>query len=208
MLKIWGRASSANVMKVLWVCDEIGEKYERIDWAGPYGGNDDPKYRAMNPSGRVPTIEDNGNVIWESNTIVRYLCDTRHANALYPTDPAKRTEVERWMDWQLAHLGGAVTPLFMGYVRTPPEKRNAAALEKARLEAIPTVRIIEDWFAHQGTQYLAGNAFTIADIPVSIFIRRWLAFPIERPAMPKLEAWYDRVKTRPGFVAHVAVPMT
>ena len=208
MIKIWGRASSANVMKVLWCCTEIGEPYERVDVGGPFGGNDDPKYRAMNPNGRVPTVEDKGIIMWESNTIVRYLCATRLATWLYPADPGQRTHVERWMDWQLAHLGGAVTPLFMGYVRTPEEKRNPAALEKARKDAIPVVQVIEDALAHQGSKFLAGDALTIGDIPVAIFIRRWLAFPIERPAMPLLEAWFDRVQTRPGFVEHVAVPMS
>jgi glutathione S-transferase len=207
MLKIWGRATSANVMKVLWCCTEIDEPYERVDIGGPFGGNDKAEYLTMNPNGRVPTVEDRGNVIWESNTIVRYLCDTRGAEEIYPRDPARRTEVERWMDWQLAHLGAAVTPLFMGYVRTQPDKRNPTALEAARKAAIPTWEIVENWLAHQGTTYLAGNDFTIGDIPVAIFARRWFAFPIERPKMPRLEAWFDKVKARPGYVTHIAPPM-
>jgi len=208
VLKIWGRASSANVMKVLWCCTELDEPYERYDVGGPYGGNDDPKYRAMNPNGRVPTIDDNGTIVWESNTVVRYLCATRRAETLYPADPARRTFVERWMDWQLGHGGPATTPLFMGYVRTPPEKRNAAALEQARKDAVPVWQIVETWLEHQNWAYLAGNDFTIGDIPVAIFARRWFGMPIERPPMKRLEAWYDRVKARPGFVAHVAVPMS
>jgi len=208
VLKIWGRASSANVMKVLWCCTELGEKYERYDVGGPFGGNDDPKYRAMNPNGRVPTVDDGGTIIWESNTVVRYLCATRRAETLYPTDPARRSFVERWMDWQLGHAGPAVTPLFMGYVRTPAEKRNAAALEQARKDAVPVWRIVEDWLEHQNWPYLAGADFTIGDIPVAIFARRWFGMPIERPPMKRLEAWFDRVKARPGFVEHVAVPMS
>jgi glutathione S-transferase len=207
VLKIWGRATSANVMKVLWCCAELDEPYERVDVGGPFGGNDDPKYRAMNPNGRVPTVEENGLVMWESNSIVRYLCATRDAQSLYPTDPGRRTHVERWMDWQLAHCGPDVTPLFMGYVRTPPEKRDLAALERARTNAIPTWQIAESWFEHQNWPYLAGQEFTIADIPAAIFARRWFAFPIDRPAMPRLEAWYERVRVRPGFVQHIAVPM-
>jgi glutathione S-transferase len=208
VLKIWGRASSANVMKVLWCCTEVGEPYDRVDVGGAYGGNDEPGYRAMNPNGRVPTVDDNGLIMWESNTIVRYICATRRAESLYPNDPGRRTHVERWMDWQLAHCGPAVTPLFMGYVRTPAEKRDPAALEKARKDAIPVWRIVEDWLEHQNWTYLAGNDFTIADIPVAIFARRWFGFAIERPPMKRLEAWFDRVKTRPGFVQHVAVPMS
>jgi glutathione S-transferase len=195
-------------MKVLWCCTELGEKYERTDVGGPYGGNDDAKYRAMNPNGRVPTVEDNGTIIWESNTIVRYLCATRRAETLYPTDPAKRTFAERWMDWQLGHGGPAITPLFMGYVRTPPEKRNEAALAEALKAAIPVWQVVEDWLAHRGWPYLAGTEFTVGDIPVAIFARRWFGMPIERPPMKQIEAWYDRVKVRPGFVEHIAVPMS
>jgi glutathione S-transferase len=208
VLKIWGRTSSANVMKVLWCCTELGEKYERYDVGGAFGGNDKPDYRAMNPNGRVPTIDDNGTIVWESNSCMRYLCATRRAEKLYPSDPARRSFVERWMDWQLGHGGPATTPLFFGYIRTPPEKRDAAALERARQEAIPVWRIVEDWLAHQDWNYLAGNEFTIGDIPVAIFARRWFGLPYERPPMKRLEAWYDRVKTRPGFIEHIAVPMT
>jgi glutathione S-transferase len=208
VLKIWGRASSANVMKVLWCCTELGEPYERLDVGAEFGGNHEPSYRAMNPNERVPTVEENGLILWESNTIVRYICATRRAETLYPSDPARRSHVERWMDWQLAHLGPAVTPLFLGYVRTPPEKRDPAGLEKARKDAIPTWQIVEDWLQHRNWHYLASDDFTVADIPVAIFARRWFGFAIERPKMPRLEAWFDRVKTRPGFVQHVAGPMS
>jgi glutathione S-transferase len=207
VLKIWGRTSSANVMKVLWCLTELGERYERLDVGGEFGGNNTADYRAMNPNSRVPTVEENGVIMWESNTIVRYICQTRKAEKLYPSDPGKRTFVERWMDWQLAHCGPAVTPLFWGYIRTPPEKRDPAMLEKARKDCIPVWQIAEDWLAHQNWPYLAGSDFTIGDIPVAIFARRWFGFDIERPKMPKLEAWYDRVKVRPGFIEHIAGPM-
>jgi glutathione S-transferase len=195
-------------MKVLWLCAEINEPYERVDWGGEFGGNDDPAYRAMNPNGRVPTVEDGKLVIWESNSILRYLCTTRGADHLYPKDPGARTHVERWMDWQLASSGGAQTTLFFGYVRTPPEKRNAAALETARKEAARIWQIVENWLAVHATPYLGGAAFSIGDIPVGIHARRWFGFPIERPAMPHLKAWYDRIATRPGFIKHIAGPMS
>lgn len=207
MLKIWGRTTSSNVMKVLWCCTELNEPYERVDWGGEFGGNDDPAYRAMNPNGRVPTVEDNGNVIWESNTILRYLCTTRRAEQLYPSDPGRRTLVERWMDWQLAHTGGAMTTLFFGYVRSPAEKRDPAKLEAARKEAITIWEIVEHGLEHQRTDYLGGGHFTIGDIPVGIQARRWFGFPIERPNLPRLKAWYDRIAARPGFIQHVGGPM-
>ena len=204
MIKIWGRSSSSNVMKVLWCCTEIGEPYERVDWGGQFGGGDDPAYLAKNPNGRVPTVEDGGLVIWESNTIIRYLCATRGAETLYPKDPGRRTYVERWMDWQLAHPGNAMTTLFFGYIREPGT-RTPAALEAARKDAIAIWRIVEHGLA--AGPYLAGADFTIADIPVAILARRWFGFPIERPDLPRLKAWYDRVSVRPGFVTHVAGPL-
>lgn len=208
MLKIWGRTSSSNVMKVLWLCEELKEPYERVDWGGQFGGNDDPAYRAMNPNGRVPTVEDGKLVIWESNTILRYLCTTRGADRFYPKDPGQRSFVERWMDWQLASSGGAMTTLFFGLVRTPPEKRDAAAIEKARKEASELWQIVENGLAHQGTAFLGGADFTIGDIPVGIHARRWFGFPIERPNLPRLKAWYDRIAVRPGFIKHVGGPMS
>ena len=208
MLKIWGRTNSSNVMKVLWLCEELGEKYERLDWGGQFGGNDDPKYRAMNPNGRVPTIEDNGNIIWESNSILRYLCTTRGNDKLYPKDPGKRTLVERWMDWQLANSGGAMTDLFFGLVRTPPEKRDAAKIAKALKESGDIWGIVERHLAQTGGPYLAGSDFTLADIPNGIHARRWFGYAIERPNLPHLKAWHDRIAERPGYKKYIGVPLS
>ena len=110
MLKIWGRATSSNVQKVLWCCAELDIEFERVDVGGPFGGNRDPEYLAMNPNGLVPTVKDGDLVMWESNTICRYLAATRNGEHLYPRDPAARTHVERWMDWQLAVIGAADGP--------------------------------------------------------------------------------------------------
>jgi glutathione S-transferase len=208
MLKIWGRNNSSNVMKVLWCCAEMNEPFERIDWGGQFGGGTDPAYLAKNPNGRVPTVEDNGNIIWESNTILRYLCTTRGNEKLYPKDPGKRTDVERWMDWQLASSGGAMTTLFFGLVRTAPEKRDAKAIEVARKEAGELWGIVESHLAQHRTPYLGGADFTLADIPVGIHARRWFAFPIERPNHPHLKAWHDRIAERPGYKQHIAIPLT
>ena len=99
MLKIWGRTTSSNVQKVLWCCAELGLEYERVDLGGPFGGNQDPEYLALNPNGLVPTVKDGDLVMWESNTICRYLCTTHGGERLYPKDPAARTHIERWMDF-------------------------------------------------------------------------------------------------------------
>jgi glutathione S-transferase len=205
MIKIWGRTSSSNVMKVLWCCAELGEPFERIDWGGKYGGNEDPAYLALNPNGLVPTVQDGKLVIWESHTIMRYLCTTRAAERLYPTDPRKRTFVERWMDWQNAHGGGPLVTLFFGHIREPGS-RSPAELETARKEGIAVWKIVEHGLELSG-DYLAGSEFTIADIPVGILARRWFGMPIERPSLPRLQAWYDRLSVRPGFVEHIGGPL-
>jgi glutathione S-transferase len=129
-MKIWGRANSINVMKVLWAADECGITYERTDVGGAFGGNE-PWYLKMNPNGVVPTIDDGGRVIWESNSAVRYLAAKYAAGTLWPTDPGQRSEADRWMDWQLSTLSECMRVVFWGLVRTPTEKRDMAAIKKA-----------------------------------------------------------------------------
>lgn len=204
MLKIWGRANSINVQKVLWIADEIGIPYSRVDIGGPFGGNKEPAYLAMNPNGLVPTIEDEGRVLWESNSITRYLAASRHSTFL-PTDPGARAEAERWMDWQLTSLG-SMTPIFWGYVRTPPENRDMAAIEAARQQVSGAWAILDAHLA--GRPFVAGPDFTVGDIPVGAMAYRWFNLPIERPDLPNLRAWYDRLTTRPPYRKHVMPPMT
>jgi glutathione S-transferase len=205
MLKIWGRATSSNVQKVLWTCAELGVPFERVDWGGPFGGNKDPHYLALNPNGLVPTVEDGGLVIWESNTIIRYLCARHGGERLHPAEPARRTYVERWMDWQLSALTQPMAAMLLGYYRTPPEKRDPAVLEASRLRALDVWRIVEAQLEHG--EYLAGPALTLADICVGIWAYRWHVYPIERPSLPRLKAWYERLGTSPGFATHVARPL-
>jgi glutathione S-transferase len=205
MLKIWGRTTSSNVQKVLWTCAELNIPFERVDWGGPFGGNNDPAYRAMNPNGLVPTVQDGDLIIWESNTICRYLCAKHGGERLHPGDPPKRTEVERWMDWQLAAVTPPMSAMLLGHYRTPPEKRDPAALETARLRALEYWKMVEGQLAHG--DYLAGDALTLADICVGIWGYRWHAFPIERPSLPRLKAWCERFHQYKGFKAHVDAPI-
>lgn len=206
MLTIWGRKTSSNVQKVLWCCAELGVPFERLDWGGPFGGNDDPAYRAMNPNGRVPTIKDGETIIWESNTILRFLCATRGGSRLHPLDPARRSEVERWMDWQIATLNPSMTTLLIGYYRPSKVKRDPAALEQARGQAIRHWSIVERQL--ESRDYLAGADFTLADIGNGILVHRWLNYPIERPSLPGVSKWYERISQRPGFAAYVAGPIS
>jgi glutathione S-transferase len=206
MITIWGRKNSLNVQKALWCCVELGIEFKRIDWAGEFGGNDDPDYLAMNPNGRVPTIKDGENIVWESNSVIRYLCATRGAERLLPSAPYRRSQVERWMDWQLATLNPPMTTLLLGYYRTPEDKRNHPALEAARKEAIRCWTIADGAIAKQG--YLAGRDLTLADFGNGILVHRWFSYPIERPDLPALKTWYDALCRRPGFQAHVLGPVS
>ncbi|MBR0645742.1 glutathione S-transferase family protein [Plastoroseomonas hellenica] len=203
-ITIWGRASSSNVMKLLWLCEELALPYERIDAGGEFGRTRDPGYLAMNPNALVPTlVEADGFSLWESNAILRYLAATRApGTAFHPADPRARADAERWMDWQLASLNAPMTPLFIGLVRTPSEKRDAATIAAARdrteaLWAIVDARLTD-------RSFMTGEALTLADIALGVYVHRWFALPIARREMPALAAWYARLLQRKGFREHCA----
>ena len=209
MLKIYGRENSINVMKALWAADEIGLSYERIDVGGAFGGNDQPWYRAMNPNGVIPTIDDDGFILWESNSITRYLTAKHAAGILWPADLQARGEAERWMDWQLSTIQGGMTTLFWGLIRTPEASRDLAAIEAARTATATLWQRLDAHLANRA--YVAGSAFTMGDIPVGAMCHRWMALPFKRndlPAMPHLRAWYERLLQRPAYIKNVAVELT
>lgn len=205
-MKIWGRANSGNVQKVLWAADECGLKYDRIDVGGPFGGNDQEWYLKMNPNAVVPTIDDGGRIIWESNSVVRYLSAQYAAGTLWPKDPGERSEAERWMDWQLTTITGGMNVVFGGLVRTPPEKRDMSAIKKAAVDTGKLWARLDAHLAHR--PYVGGQQFTMGDIPVGCFVHRWFALDIERPDHKNLRAWYDRLAGRPAYIRHIMVKMT
>ena len=207
MLKIWGRTTSSNVQKVLWCCAELDLPFERIDIGGPFGGNQDPEYLKLNPNGLVPTVKDGELIMWESNTICRYLASTRSGGErIYPRDPAARTHVERWMDWQLAVVGPPMGQLLFGLVRSTPETRDQSAIEAARRRALAAWAIVDDELAEKS--YLGGDALSLAEIVLGTQIYRWFTFPIERPELGNLRRWYGRMRERPGFKTHIEIPIT
>ena len=205
MLKILGRATSSNVQKVLWCCCELGLAFEREDIGGPFGGNDKPEYLALNPNGRVPTIIDDGFVLWESNSCCRYFTAKHAAGTLYPDDLQTRADGERWMDWQLTICSPALVPVFWGMIRTAPEDRDMAAIGKAR-DKLSTVMAILDG-GLKGRDFITGSQFTVGDIPIGIAAYRWFAMDIEREDYPNLKAWYDRLTRRPAFREHIMQPL-
>ena len=208
MIKIWGRSTSLNVQKVLWCCVELGIAFERVDWGGPFGGNDDPAYLAKNPNGRVPTIEDGDKIVWESNSILRYLVlQYDESSLLYPSEPKLRSSIDRWLDWSLTTLQPAEKPVFWALVRTPATERDANKLA-ADFSAVTLLwRLLDNHL--QGRFFLEGEKFTLADIVIGAYAKRWFGLDgVERPPLPNLERWYSRIATRPGFKKYIDFPLT
>jgi glutathione S-transferase len=206
MIKIWGRRTSSNVQKVLWCCDELGLDYEQVDLGGPFGGTDTAEYRKLNPNGLVPTIEDGGFVLWESNAILRYLADKYGAGRLSPAAPEGRAEADRWMCWEQSTLTPAVWPVFNAMVRSPEDRREQAQLARDMAKAAATLAILDHHVA--GRPYLAGDDFSIGDMPAAIWTYRWYAMDIGRPALTNLEAWAARLVQRPAYREHVMLPLS
>lgn len=201
MLKVWGRKNSSNVQKVMWACGEMKVPVNRIDLGGPFGGDKEPPYLALNPNGLIPTIEDGDLVLWESNAILRYLTAKHDMGGLYPADLRERAGADRWMDWQLTTAGPALTPLFLQLIRTAADKRDAKIIEDSRLKTATTLKIFDAHLANN--DYAGGKRFTMGDIALGIVVYRWFQFAVERPNLPALKAWYDRIAARPAFQEHV-----
>jgi glutathione S-transferase len=206
MLKIWGRTNSVNVKKVLWCADELGIPYERSDAGLQFGVVNEAWYRKMNPNGLVPTVEDDGLVLWESNTIVRHLASKNGPSSLSPADPGKRAAAEKWMDWTLSSLGAPYRDVFWGLVRTPPEKRNLEQIEASRRKCIELWAMVDAALADR--PYVGGEQLSVGDIPLGCFAYAWYAMPIERPAMQHLDAWYQRLCARPAYKKNVMLPLS
>ena len=205
MLKIWGRINSVNVKKALWAAEELGLKYQRIDAGLQFGVNKTPEYLKMNPTGLVPTIEDDGFVLWESHTVVRYLAAKHGAGSLCPSDLRARADAERWMDWAFT-FQNAMRNVFWGLIRTPPEKRDPKAIEEGRKKSIELLAIPESILA--GRKYLTGNTFTMGDIPFGCELQRYMRVPIERPKLPAVDAYFERLRERPAYRQHVDIALS
>ena len=199
MLKILGRRNSGNTQKVLWCSDELGLAYEREDVGRGFGRNNEPAYLAMNPNGRVPTIVDDGFVLWESNVIVRYLCAKHGMGTLCPTDLRERIDMERWMDWQQTTLRPRFHALFDALKSTVPV--SDAALESLKKALDDAWKILDAQLAKQG--YVYGDDLTMADIPFCYIVNRWYKLPIERREFVNVEAWYQRLCERLAFRRNV-----
>lgn len=194
MLHIWGRISSINVKKVIWTAQELGLNFQRTDAGGLFGIVKTPEYVRLNPNSTVPVIEDDDFVLWESNVIVRYLCAKHSAGQMYPTDLRARFDAERWMDWQQTTLNPASRPGFWQLIRTPAEQRNAAVIAESNA-AVESLMATLDRHLAQRT-YMAGEHFSMADIPLACEVHRWFGLPQPRQSRPNLERWYAGIRAR------------
>jgi glutathione S-transferase len=201
MLKVWGRKNSANVQKAMWGVGELELAYERIDIAGAFGKNKEPAYLALNPNGLVPTLQDGDFVLWEANSIVRYLAGLHGKGTLEPADPKQRALASQWMDWQLSVLGPAIHATFWGLVRTPPEQRDLAAIESSKAKTTAAIKMLDAQLGR--TAYVAGDAFSMGDIPVGVFSYRFHTLVTDRPPLPNFERWYAAIAARPAFHEHI-----
>jgi glutathione S-transferase len=202
VLKIWGRTTSSNVQKLLWFCGEVGIPYERIDAGLAFGVTKTPEYLAMNPNGLVPTIGDDGLILWESNTILRYLASKHQVFTWYSQDLRQRAHIEKWMDWSNSSLTTAITPIMWQLFRTPIAQRDQGLLLSSAEKSTQMISILEAHFATH--RFAIGEAPTLADIPMAIQAYRWSIMPWEQlsyqaPAMPNVGAWLDRLAERPVF---------
>jgi glutathione S-transferase len=206
MLKIWGRANSINVQKVLWCCGELGLQYDRIDAGNEFGITKTPQYRVLNPNGLVPTIEDGDFQLWESNVIVRYLAHKSGRGQLYPEDIQIRFDAERWMDWQATVFWPALRPLFIQLIRTLPANRDATVISRSESLSLAAAQILDTRLSDR--TFVAGESFSIGDIPAATTVHRWYALDIHHPELPNLRRWYDLMKQRRHFQEVVMTPLS
>jgi glutathione S-transferase len=222
MIKFWGRLSSINGRKVEWALREVGVAYQRVDTGREFGGIDTPEFVARNPNKLIPVIEDQndsgGFVLWESNVIVRYLAATYAAGTLYPQALPARFDAERWMDWQQTTLNPAGRGAFVQLIRTPAAQRDPAQIAASTAAMQPLLALLDAHLAQR--PFMAGDSFTMADIPVACDIHRWfgLALPPKTPETPEapvtscshahLERWYAAVSARPAAQPVLALPLS
>lgn len=203
-ITLWGRLNSANVQKAVWALEELELPFEHVPLGGAWGGNDAPEYLAMNPNGLVPTLRDGDVTVWESHAVVRYLSAEYGSGLLFPMEARDRAAVDQWTDWTATTFQPAWIALFWNKVRTPPEQQDAAAIARALAATGRCLAIMERRLSR--VAYLGGTEFTYADIAAGVALYRWSTMEIERPELPAVEAWHERLNGRRAFRKAVNVP--
>ena len=190
-IEVWGRENSSNVRKVLWLCEELQIEFVQHVVGGRHGGLDSPEYLAMNPKHKIPTIKHGSFVLWESNAILRYLGTVFGTATVWPEDVQVRARADQWMDWQVTTLRPPMVPLVLDWIY------GRAMNQDACIAVEPKWRVLDEALGR--TRYLAGDAFTLGDIPCAVVADWWFSFPIDRPSLPNLERWFSDISQRPGF---------
>ena len=205
MLKVWGRRSSLNVQKVMWLIGELDLAHDHIDAGGSFGGLDAPEFLAMNPHGRVPVIRDGHAIVWESHAILRYLGARYGAGRFWSEDPVVRARVDGWMDWsQTALQPDFLNGVFWGFYRTPEDQRNWPAIRTALARCEQHFTRLERLLEQR--PFLLGDALSLADITAGTALYRYFELEIERPETPAVERWYRTLQAREAFRTHVMIP--
>jgi glutathione S-transferase len=205
MRTIYGRPNSQHTQKVLWACAELRLEFRFVHTGRVSTGELDPEYRRLNPNGLVPTLVEDDFVLWESNTIIRYLAGRYGAGAFMPADLRERALGERWMDWQATTLNDAFRPVFRPFVEGPPQAREPEALKPAVDKLNDTIAVLDRHLA--GRLYVAGDTFGVCDIPVGVHAYRYFTLDIPRRPLPALESWYRRLTERPPYRQHVMIEL-
>jgi len=204
MLKIWGRRTSSNVQKVMWLVGELGIEHERIDVGGPYGQLDSPEFKRLSPHAKIPVLEDGELVIWESHAILRYLAASYGKDRFWPADPAERAAADKWVEWAQTTLLRSFSDVFWGYYRTPEQDRDPAFIKGAVERLNGDIELLDGYLA--GQRYLLGDQLSLADIPTGMALYRYFEMDIARPSLKNVDAWYAELQTREAYREHVMVP--
>jgi glutathione S-transferase len=205
-LKIWGRANSSNVAKVMWAVAELNIPYERIDVGGPFGGTHESSYRALNPMGQIPTLDDNGFILWESNAIVRYLADNYGGGQLWPQDRHARADADRWMDWASLSVAPAIDALRRALRLPETDEQRTLAVEKASEDAVAVWQTLEPRLVH--SEYIIGDALSVADVSLGALVHRWHLARPSSPQLPWISSWYELLCERAHYARHIVAKVS
>ena len=204
MIEIWGRKNSSNVIPVMWTLAELKIPYKRHNVGGSFGGTNTDSYARMNPNKLVPTMNDQGFILWESNAIVRYLCRQYAYGSLCPDDPREAAQADQWMEWYKSSVMTKIHPVFWGLIRVPLEQRDLTKTTQGATEIAKVLGVLDNHLDQR--THVLGDTFTMADIPLGASMYRYYNLDIEHGSFPNIESWYDRLCQRPAYQDHAMIP--
>ncbi|TCB78767.1 glutathione S-transferase family protein [Acinetobacter sp. ANC 4173] len=199
MIKILGRTDSINVRKVLWLCDELDLPYQREDWGRGFRSPQESEFLQLNPNATIPVLIDDELILWQSNSIIRYLANAYAGTALYPTEPKTRALIDQWIDWQGIELNNSWVYALMHLIRNSPEHQDLQEVEKSIQAWNSMMLILENQLANTQA-YVAGQQFSLADIPIGLSVQRWYLTPFDKPDTPHIKNYYDLLSQREAYL--------